>query len=286
VTAEILKPQRPRRPQRTLRGPLLATLGSHKSQTQGPLQAGRIPPRAQNRWRYLVCAVSAVFAVSWNAAPAVAQSRWFGPADDVPAISIRPFLTISDERFTAANTFEAVFGQSTAPFWGGGVQVVVLSGRVYAELGASRILRKNAELVGERVFRKEGATFHLGIPLRSTITPFEFTAGYRFNVWHALVPYVGAGVGSYHYTEESDFSDPSENLDVKHNGFVFQTGAEYRAHSWVRIAGDVRFTRVPGILGTGGVSQVLATEGGTGVQPSHEKDLGGWTVGLKVAVGR
>jgi hypothetical protein len=239
-----------------------------------------------NRGRTLASAVLAVSAVFWNAAPAVAQSRWFGPAEDVPAISIRPFLTVSDEKFTAVNTFDAVFGQSTAPFWGGGVQVVVWTGRIYAELGASRILRRNAELVGERVFRSEGATFRLGIPLRSTIKPLEFTAGYRFNVSHALVPYVGAGMGSYRYTEESDFSDPSENLDVKHNGFVFQTGAEYRAHSWVRVAGDVRFTRVPGILGTGGVSQVLATEGGTGVQPSHEKDLGGWTVGLKVTVGR
>ena len=232
-------------------------------------------------------ALFAVFAFLFEgAASAAAQSRWFGPAEDVPTISIRPFLMVSDEKFTATNTFHAVFGNATAPFWGGGVQVVVWSGRVYAELGAWRILHKNAELVGERVFRSDGKNYRLGIPLRSRIKPFEVTAGYRFNISRVLVPYVGAGVGSYRYTEESDFSESSENLDLSHNGVVFQTGAEYRVHNWVRIAGDVRYNHVPGILGTGGISQLLVASADPGVTPSHEKDLGGWTVGLKVSVGR
>jgi hypothetical protein len=223
------------------------------------------------------------------AAPAAAQtggSHWYSAPADVPQITLRPFIGISAEAFTAAKTFDGVFGSRSAPFWGGGLQVVVWRGRVYLELGASRLLKKNGELVGERAFVNDGVAYRLGIPLRSTIKPFEVVGGYRFNVSPRVIPYVGAGAGNYRYTETSKFADPSENLDVKHQGYIFQAGAELRVHRWIGVAGDAHFTRVPGILGVGGVSQQFVTDTQSTSHAAREKDLGGWAVRLKVAVGR
>jgi hypothetical protein len=218
------------------------------------------------------------------AAPASAQTRPFtAPADDAPAISLRPFVDVASETFTAAKTFDAVFGTTSARFWGGGLQIVVWRGRIYGEIGASRILKKNGELVGQRAFVSGGQAFGLGIPLRSTIKPLEITGGYRFNVSPKLVPYVGGGVGSYRYTEESDFADPSEKVDMTHRGFVFEGGAEVRLHRWVGVAVDAHYSHVPGIFGTGGVSQQFAE--GPPLSPK-ERDLGGWAARLKVVVGR
>jgi hypothetical protein len=230
-----------------------------------------------------------LFVALMLAAPASAQfsggSHWYDRSADVPQITLRPFLDISAEAFTAARTFDAVFGSRSAPFWGGGLQVIGWRGRVYGEIGASRLLKKNSELVGERAFVADGVAYGLGIPLRSTLKPFEVVGGYRFNASPRVIPYVGAGLGTYHYTEESDFADPSENVDVKHRGYVFQTGAEIRLHRWIGVAADAHFTRVPGILGLSGVSQQFAADPQT-KQPTREKDLGGWAVRLKVVVGR
>jgi outer membrane protein W len=222
------------------------------------------------------------------AVPASAQSRRFmAPADDAPMISLRPFVDVRAEAFTATETFDAIFGETVAPFWGGGLQVVAWRGRIYGEVGASRILKENGELVGERAFVNNGEVHRLGIPLRSRIKPLEVTGGYRFNVSRRLVPYVGAGVGRYQYTEESDFAVASENVDVTHSGFVFQAGAEVRLHRWIGVAFDGRYAHVPGILGTGGVSQELAGGSGATARTSpSERDLGGWSAGVKLAVGR
>jgi hypothetical protein len=221
------------------------------------------------------------------AAPASAQtgSHWYNAPADVPQITLRPFLAISAEAFTATKTFDALFGERTAPFWGGGLQVVAWRGRVYGELGASRLLTKNGELVGERAFVSEGVAYRLGIPLRSTIKAFEVVGGYRFNVTPRVIPYVGAGLGNYRYTEESDFADPSENLDVEHRGTIFQAGAELRLHRWIGVASDGHYTRIPGILGNEGVSKQFATDTSVSAR-AREKDLGGWAVRLKVVVGR
>ena len=228
-----------------------------------------------------VCVLLAV------SAPASAQSgsHWYDASADVPQITLRPFLDISAEAFTASKTFDAAFGNRSAPFWGGGLQVVAGHGRIYAEIGASRLLKKNAELVGERAFVSDGVAYRLGIPLRATIKPVEVVGGYRFNVSPRVVPYVGAGVGHYRYTEQSDFADPSETVDTAHVGGIFQAGVELRLHRWFGVAGDAHYTHVPDILGVSGVSQQFATSTQI-ANAAREKDLGGWAVRLKVVVGR
>jgi opacity protein-like surface antigen len=198
------------------------------------------------------------------AAPAAAQT-----AQDTPPLSIRPFVLGTVQSFTAADTFDAVFGSTTEPFVGGGVQVLV-KGTYFVDLTASRFKK-----TGQRAFISNGQDFQLGIPLTATLVPFEVTGGYRYNLSPRIKPYVSAGFGSYHYEETSQFSDAGENIDTRHGGFVLNGGAEFRLHRWVGLALDVQYTHVPGILGTGGVSH-----------QANENDLGGVAGRLKVVVGR
>jgi hypothetical protein len=206
-----------------------------------------------------VLRVAAVLAI---AEPASAQ---------LSSISLRPFVEVTAESFNAIDTFDSVFGRTYQPFYGGGLQVT-FDDRYYVELSASRF-RKD----GDRVFRNAGQTFHIGIPLTATLTPFEVVGGYRFHStkrpW--LVPYVGAGVGRYSYKETSQFAVAGEDLDTRHAGFVAHGGAEFRLSRWVGLGTDVQFTHVPGIFGKGGISQ-----------DTGEDDLGGFAARLKFVVGK
>jgi opacity protein-like surface antigen len=203
-----------------------------------------------------------VFALAL-ASPAAAQP------DDAPALSIRPFAFGTIQSFAAVDTFDAVYGRSYQPFLGGGVQVVV-DGTYFVELSASRFKK-----TGQQAFISGGRAFQLGIPMTATITPLEATAGYRYNLSPSLKPYVAAGAGLYRYTQTSDFSEPGEDVDTKHAGFILNGGAEFRVHRWVGIDLDVQYTHVTGIIGTRGVSQ-----------QAGENDLGGIAGRLKVVVGR
>ena len=108
---------------------------------------------------------------------AVAVALWLcaaasAAAQGTPALSIRPFVMFTEQSFAAVDTFDAVFGKTYAPFFGGGVQVVVSDG-FFVELTASRFRQ-----TGERAFLSGGQAFKLGIPLTATITPFEVSARY------------------------------------------------------------------------------------------------------------
>ena len=192
-------------------------------------------------------------------------------AQALSSMSLRPFVEVSEESFNAIDTFTSVFGRTYQPFWGGGLQVTAAD-RYYVEVTASRF-RKS----GDRVFRNAGQTFHLGIPLTATLTPFEIVGGYRFHSTRRpwLVPYVGAGVGRYAYRETSQFAADGEDLDTHHAGFVVHGGGEFRLSQWVGVGTDVQFTHVPGIFGRGGIYQDVG-----------EDDLGGFAARVKFVVGR
>jgi opacity protein-like surface antigen len=211
-----------------------------------------------------------VFAALFVVAPASAQDPSFDPSyDDPPAISLRPFFLASGQNFTAKETFKAVFGRTVEPFWGGGAQVAFRNG-LFVDVTVSRF-----KASGERAFRFEGQNFRLGIPLTVTETPVEASGGYRFYVSPRLVPYVGAGIGSYAYEETSDFSNGDENVKARHTGYLVTGGAEIRLGGWLGLTADVQYTRVPGILGDGGVSK-----------DAGEDDLGGVAARFRVIVGR
>ena len=194
-----------------------------------------------------------------TAVPAIAQDE---------GLSIRPFALGTVQSFAAIDTFDAVFGRTYEPFLGGGVQV--LQGDYFLELTASRFSQ-----TGERAFINGGQKFRLGIPLTAKLVALEATAGYLYRLSPRIRPYGAAGVGLYSYTEDSTFDEPGENVDARHVGFVANGGAEFRLHRWVGVALDVQYTRIPGILGSGGVSR-----------QAGESDLGGLAGRLRVIVGR
>jgi outer membrane protein W len=198
-------------------------------------------------------------------------------AQTAPTISLRPFAQVTEESFSAIDTFNGAFGRSYAPFWGGGLQATLWD-RYYVELSASRFRK-----TGDRAFRSGGETFHFGIPLTATLTPFEITGGYRYHFSRRIVPYVGAGFGRYAYQEKctSDAARPalcdavSGDVDTRHAGFVLNGGAEFRLHRWIGLGADVQYTHVPGILGQDGLSK-----------DAGENDLGGIAGRIKIIVGR
>ena len=204
----------------------------------------------------------ALFAACLLSRPVAAQ-----PAGDL-SIALRPFVLVTEQAFAATETFKAGFDTAVQPFYGGGLELV--SKGFYVDLTGSRFKK-----TGQRAFRANDQTFQLGIPLNVTITPLEFTFGYRFGSGHRVVPFGGGGIGSYRYQETSSVSDASENVDTKHTGYLAVGGVEFRAARWIRVSVDAQYTHVTGILGSGGISQQVG-----------EDDLGGIAARLKFMVGR
>ncbi len=202
--------------------------------------------------------------------PLAAQSRQaIAMPADPPSIALRPFVMVTGQSFTARETFKAAFGRQYQPFYGGGLELALRQGP-YLDVTASRFKK-----TGERAFRAEGKNYGLGIPLTVAITPIEVTAGYRFGGSRRVVPYFGAGVGSYRYEETSAFSDPGEEIDTRRTGYLAAAGAELRVTGWIRVAGDFQYTHVPGILGDGGISKEVG-----------ERDLGATALRIKIIVGQ
>jgi opacity protein-like surface antigen len=204
-------------------------------------------------------------------APLAAQTPRPAPPEEEPAVSLKPFFVATGQHFTATQTFDAVFGQTFQPFFGGGLEVAFRDG-LYVDLTATRFKK-----TGTRAFLFNGQAFSLGIPLTVTETPLEFTLGYRFKLRRhpAVVPYLGGGVGWYRYSEASDFAAAGEDVDTSHVGYLAAGGVEFRVSRWIGVSGDVQYTHVPGILGSDGISQ-----------DAKESDLGGIAARVRVLVGR
>jgi hypothetical protein len=210
------------------------------------------------------CVFAVLIAVS-----ASAQSSQ-APAPSEPEAAFRGFFIVTQQRFAASTTFDATFGSSSQPFFGGGAQVT-MPGGIFVEFAVTRFSK-----TGQRAFFSNGQSFPLGIPLTATLTPVEFSVGYRFGAtrWR-VIPYAAGGIGRYNYTEESSFAADGDNVDTHHVGYLVNGGVEIRLHKWFGVAVDAQYTHVPGILGEGGISQ-----------DAGETDLGGVAARFKFIVGR
>jgi opacity protein-like surface antigen len=198
--------------------------------------------------------------------PSEAAAR---PAVSPPAIGIRGFGVASYTLFQAHDSFEAVFGSAWQPFYGGGGQVVIRD-RFFVDASFEQFKK-----TGQRVIVSNGEVFPLGIDDEVTVNPFTVSGGYRFRTNRSMVSYVGGGIGTYRYRETSDFADPSENVDERHTGYHALGGVEYGVARWTFVAFEVRYASVPDALGPPGVSGEF-----------DETNLGGFSLGLRVLVGR
>jgi opacity protein-like surface antigen len=186
-----------------------------------------------------------------------------------PALSLRGFALYSVQDFAATQSFEGIFGSSIGPFVGGGGQVVSRTG-IFAEVSGSRFHK-----TGERAFLSDNRMFRLGIPLTVNLRAIEVLGGYRFRFGNGnIVPYGGAGVGSFKYDETSERSDPGEDFSANHTGFVAVGGVEVRVMRWIWVSADAHVTHVTGILGSGGISK-----------DANEDDAGGLAARFRVLVG-
>jgi hypothetical protein len=224
------------------------------------------------------CVTAAVLAVLATATPALAQ-RQTTPPPPSGGVEFRPFAIVTIERFTASTTFDATLGSPSQLMWGGGLDVTTRH-NVFFDVTVSRLNRD-----GHRAFVDDtGQAFQLAVPLRVSLTPIEFTVGRRFPPRRrpaarrrrlAVIPYIGAGIGAYRYDETSSSSAAGEDVEATHVGFLAVGGAEFRVSKWIGISADAQYTRVPGILGKGGVSQQVG-----------ESDLGGIAGRVRVILGK
>jgi opacity protein-like surface antigen len=186
-------------------------------------------------------------------------------------LTIRGFGDAGVTVFSATKSFKAILGRPSGPLFGGGMELG-LPRHFFVSVSASRFRR-----TGHRVFVFEGQVFTLNDPATLTITPLEVSAGYRSTRLKRLLPYVGGGVGWHKYEETSAHSTDADDVHATYTGYQVIGGAEVPLQKWIAVAGEAQFASVPSALGkdSTGVSSVY-----------HEHNLGGFTVRVKVVVGR
>jgi len=91
-----------------------------------------------------------------------------------PALRLRGFGEFGYTWFSANESFDAVLGSAGGPIYGGGITVIHRSG-YFGRVGIEHFGGD-----GERVYVYGGEVFPMGIPLSVSITPVDFTGGYRF----------------------------------------------------------------------------------------------------------
>jgi opacity protein-like surface antigen len=186
--------------------------------------------------------------------------------------SVRVFGDVGFTSFTAADSFEATLGRSSAMVFGGGGEIV-LPQRIFVGVRLSRFRGE-----GERVFVFNGQRFALGIPMTVHVTPLLLSGGYRFGSARSTVqPYVGGGIGWHSYEETSEFADAGENVKETFTGYHVLGGAEVRVWRLLGVAGEAEWATVPNALGQqpSGASTAFS-----------DTDLGGFTVRVKLVIGR
>ena len=182
--------------------------------------------------------------------------------------SVRGFGQVGGIRFTASDSFDAITGSEWGVMYGGGAQVGLSNG-LFFQGSYERF-----EATGQRVFVFENEIFELGIDNTVTVTPIQFTVGYRQVADSKYVGYVGAGAGQVRLEERAAFSDPSEDVDETSVSYHVLGGVEYPLARWLWVGGEGQWSFVPDALGEDGVSQLF-----------DETDLGGFTLRFKVSVG-
>jgi opacity protein-like surface antigen len=207
-----------------------------------------------------------------SAQGAGAQRRPPAPPPPAPSIAVRGFFDVGGTVFTAKDSFEAIFGSSSGPIYGGGGEVALRQGWFFG----GRVARIAKD--GQRVFVSGGEVFDLGIDTTVTITPIEFTGGYRLSApRRRVIPYVGGGIGTYRYREESEFAAEDDDVDESFTSYHVLGGAEFRITRWLGVAGEAQWTTVPDAIGQ--------NPGSVGAE-FDETNLGGSTFRVKVVIGR
>jgi hypothetical protein len=181
-------------------------------------------------------------------------------------VRVLGFGQVGFESWMATNTFNAVFGSSGAPMFGGGVRIQ--RGTLFVDGGFDWFENTT-----------QGALVYNGIfvparPDSVRIIPIAATIGYR-HPGRIGTPYVGGGAGVTLYREASQFAVASENRSQAFAAYHILGGLELAGWGPVGLAVEAQFTTVPGALGASGLSSAY-----------DEHNLGGFQVRAKVLIGK
>ncbi len=183
---------------------------------------------------------------------------------------IRGFGLAGGTLFTAKNSFETILGTASGAMYGVGGQVVFPSG-AFVQGSGERFTK-----TGSRVLVSGTQIFTLDIPDTVTVTPIQFTAGYRDRGYGGVFPYLGGGLGWQTLEEESpSLTEGQQRTRRGHIGYHILGGAEFPLGPWLSVAGEVQWTSVPKVLGDAGVSALF-----------DDDDFGGTAFRFKLVVGR
>lgn len=276
-------------------GGLLASAGATLAaaqDTRGALQAPAPVPalRAAAATAVLSPAPDALSGSAAESAAASALATTTGAAEEAgagqragggprsggrgPGLRVSVFFNVGLLSLTASDSFKATLGDSSGIVYGGGGEVSTRMG-VFFRADVSRFKE-----TGERVFVSGGQVYPLGIPLTVTMTPIEFTGGYRFFTHRGgpgrrgglrILPYAGAGVGVLRYKEESKFDQPGEQIDESDTSYHVLGGVEVPLLRRLTAGVEFQHRWVPDALGAGGASKEFG-----------ETDLGGNIVRAQV----
>jgi opacity protein-like surface antigen len=169
-------------------------------------------------------------------------------------------------RFSAQNSFQAITGTGGGAIVGGGAEVRI--GSFFVGGSIDRYTQ-----TGQRVLVIDREVFGLGVPDTISLMPMKALAGWRFEHGNAT-PYVGGGIGTVLFKEESLAADPGENIQTHFTSYHALAGVEIR-NGWVATAFEVEYSRIPDSIGLGGASAAF-----------QESNLGGVVGRIKILVGR
>jgi hypothetical protein len=237
------------------------------------------------------------------------------------ALTVRGVVSFGLTGLSASRSFDAVAGTHSKTTFGFGAEVQNIWKNVFAGVAYSPM-----GLEGERVFVDGGTVYPLGIPVDISVNSLDIVGGWRFvlkpkgakpappkpgqkppakkeplasltlqakgaqppqkqppvpaktaqpaSKASRLVPFVGGGVSRVKYKETSANSN-GEDVSESATGFVFLGGVDYTITRLVHVGGEFRYRAVNGVLGTGGVSQLYG-----------EKSVGGYSIGVRVSIGK
>lgn len=225
--------------------------------------------------------------VATTIVPAAAQDSAQAAGQDSPherkpaALATRPPLYSIDAHVqfgqlsqTSRDSFAAILGSSSGQVFGAGAELAFRGG-FFVRTDLSYFREE-----GERVEMIDGEIVPLGIPLTLSLTPLEFTGGYRLSPFRfgrrgqfTLVPFVGAGAGVVSFREETDDGHPDEQTSERFASYHVSIGLDVPLGKRVAIGGELTRRWVRDGLGSGGISEALG-----------ETDLGGTTMLTRVRV--
>jgi opacity protein-like surface antigen len=191
-----------------------------------------------------------------------------------PLYSIDAHIQFGHLSQTARDSFAAILGNSSGQVFGAGAELAFRQGFfVRADVSYFRD-------EGERVEMVDGEIVPLGIPLTLSLTPIEFSGGYRLSAVRfgrrgqvALVPFVGAGAGVVRFREETDDEHPDEQTSERFTSYHMLVGLDVPLGKRVAIGGELTRRWVRDGLGSGGISEAFG-----------ETDLGGTTMWTRVRI--